>query len=43
MKQAVTLSLEEDIYKKYQDYCVKYGLNLSRQVEIAMEKALKMR
>jgi hypothetical protein len=37
----VTLSVDEDIYEKYKDFCKKKGWLISRQFEIMMEEQLK--
>jgi hypothetical protein len=36
----VTLSLDENIYRKYQEYCQKNAIALSRSIEIFMEKKI---
>jgi hypothetical protein len=40
-KKNVTLSLEEGVYEKYQEYCTKNAVALSRSIELFMEKKLK--
>jgi hypothetical protein len=37
----ITLSVEEEIYDKYREFCKKKGLLVSRQFEIMMEKQMK--
>jgi hypothetical protein len=37
----ITLSVDEEIYNKYRDYCKKKGWLMSRQFEIFMEEQLK--
>lgn len=37
----LTLSVNEELLKKYKKYCEKEGLMISRQVEKLMEKILK--
>jgi hypothetical protein len=39
-KKTVALSVEENIYNKYREYCGKQGIILSKQVEKFMEKEL---
>jgi len=41
MKKNVTLSLEENIYDKFQEYCKKEGFVVSRRFEIFMEQTLE--
>jgi hypothetical protein len=40
-RKSVTLSLEEEIYKKYKEYCQQNAIALSRSIEIFMEEQLK--
>jgi len=40
-RKNVTLSLEEGVYEKYQEYCTKNAVALSRSIELFMEKKLK--
>jgi hypothetical protein len=39
-KVKLTLSINEDLLKKYKEYCKREGLIISRQVEKFMEKSL---
>jgi len=39
-KKAVTLSIDEEIYENYRNYCEKNGLILSKKVEIFMKEEL---
>jgi antitoxin component of RelBE/YafQ-DinJ toxin-antitoxin module len=41
MKKAVTFSIDNKIADTFQTYCQLAGLNMSRQVEMFMEKQLK--
>lgn len=41
MKKKVTLVLDDRVYKRFQEYCEKYGLMLSRQVEICIDNKMK--
>jgi len=40
-RKTVALSLDEEIYEKYQNYCLKHSIILSRKVEKFMEEELK--
>jgi hypothetical protein len=40
VKKTVALSIEEQIYNRYREYCEKQGIILSKQVERFMEKEL---
>ena len=40
-RKTVALSLDEEIYEKYQAYCLKHSIILSRKVEKFMEEELK--
>jgi hypothetical protein len=40
-RKNVTLSLEEGVYEKYQEYCTKNAVALSRSIELYMEKKMK--
>jgi phage/plasmid-associated DNA primase len=40
-RKNVTISLEESVYEKYQEYCKKNAIALSRSIELFMEKKLK--
>jgi len=37
-KKKVTLSIDSDIYEKYQKFCEEHGLMLSKKVELFMKK-----
>jgi len=37
----VTLSLDEEIYERYKEYCKKHAIALSRSVEVFMENQMK--
>lgn len=37
-RKNATLSLEEAVYEKYQEYCTKNAIALSRSIELYMEK-----
>jgi len=37
----VTLSLDEDIYEKYREFCKKNAVALSRSIEVFMEEKIK--
>jgi hypothetical protein len=37
----ITLRVNEELYKKYREFCKKKGLLISRQFEIFMENELK--
>lgn len=37
----VTLSLDEDTYEKYKDFCKKNAVALSRSIEVFMEEKVK--
>jgi hypothetical protein len=41
VKRKVTLSIDEDLYVKFQDYCEKNAIMISRKIEIWMEEFLK--
>ena len=41
VRKTVALSLDKDIYEKYQKYCEKHSIILSRKVEKFMEEELK--
>jgi hypothetical protein len=41
MKKKVTLSLEDSIYKKFQEYCDKNAIMLSKNVEIIMREIME--
>jgi len=40
-KMRVNLSIDGDIYKKFQEYCKKNGMTISAKVELYMTKELK--
>lgn len=40
-RKTVALSLDEEIYEKYQNYCEENQMILSRKVEALMKKELK--
>ena len=40
-RKTVALSLDEEIYEKYQQYCEKHHMILSRKVEALMKKELE--
>tara|TARA_B100000315_G_C14200320_1_gene417393 strand:+ start:249 stop:407 length:159 start_codon:yes stop_codon:yes gene_type:complete len=40
-RKNVTLSLEEDTYEQYREYCEKKAIALSRSIELFMEQRLK--
>jgi hypothetical protein len=40
-RKNITLSLDEDVYKKYKEFCQKNAFALSRSIEIFMEEQLK--
>ena len=40
-KKTVSLSIEEEVYEKYRNYCKANGIILSKQVELFMQKELK--
>ncbi len=37
-KKKVTLSIDSDIYERYQKFCEEHGLMLSKKVELFMRK-----
>ncbi len=37
----VTLSLDEDTYEKYREFCKKKAVALSRSIEVFMEERIK--
>ena len=41
MKQKVTLSIEKDIYKKFQQFCEDNAVMLSKKVEIWMSQEME--
>jgi len=40
-RKNVTLSLEESVYEKYQEYCTKNAIALSRSIELFMVKKME--
>ena len=40
-KQKVTLSIDSDTYKKFQDYCETNAIMLSKKIELFMKKELE--
>ncbi|MBW2993362.1 hypothetical protein KY317_02210 [Candidatus Woesearchaeota archaeon] len=40
-KQKVTLSVNSEVYQKYQDYCEKHAFMLSKKIELFMKKELE--
>ena len=38
VQKNVTLSLDEDTYEKYKDFCKKNAVALSRSIEVFMEE-----
>ena len=40
-RQKVTLSIDSDIYKKYQAYCEENAFMLSKKIELIMKKELE--
>jgi hypothetical protein len=40
-RKNVTLSIEKGVYEKYQEYCSKNAVALSRSIELFMERKLK--
>lgn len=40
-RKTLALSLDEDIYEKYQAYCLKHSIILSRDVEKFIDEELK--
>lgn len=41
VQKNVTLSLDEETYEKYKDFCKKNAVALSRSIEVFMEEKLK--
>ena len=39
-KQKVTLSIDSEVYKQFQDFCQEYAFMLSKKVENFMKKEL---
>ena len=40
-KQKVTLSIDSEIYKKYQEYCEKHAFMLSKKIQLFMKKEIE--
>ncbi len=40
MQKKVTLSLDEDVYKEFQDYCEQNDIQLSKRIERFIRQAL---
>ena len=40
VQKNVTLSLDEDIYKEYKEFCKKNAVALSRSIEVFMEEKI---
>jgi len=43
VQKNVTLSLDEETYKKYKEFCKKNAVALSRSIEVFMEEKAKKR
>ena len=41
MKKKVTLSLDSDVYKKFQDFCEEKDLMLSKRIERLIKKHME--
>ena len=41
VQKNVTLSLDENIYDKYKEFCKKNAIALSRSIEVIMEERMK--
>jgi len=41
VQKNVTLSLDEETYEKYKDFCKKNAVALSRSIEVFMENKIK--
>ena len=41
VQKNVTLSLDEDTYEKYREFCKKNAVALSRSIEVFMEDKIK--
>ena len=41
VKKKVTLSIDDNLYKKFQEYCEENAIMISRKIEIWMEDFLK--
>ena len=40
-KQKVTLSIDSDVYKKFQEHCEEKAIMLSKKIELFMKKELE--
>lgn len=40
-KKRINLSIEDEIYREFQDYCEKHGMVASKKVELYMKEELK--
>ena len=40
MKQKVTLSIDEEVYHKFQKYCEDHAIMLSKKIELWMKKEM---
>jgi hypothetical protein len=41
VRKNVTLSLDEDIYEKYKEYCEKNAVALSKSIEVFMNEKIR--
>lgn len=41
MKKKITLTIEEEINKKFRDKCAEVGMKVSPRIEVLMKKDLK--
>jgi len=41
VQKNVTLSLDEEIYEEYKEFCKKNAIALSRSIEVFMEKRME--
>jgi len=41
MKKKVTLSIDSEIYQKFQKFCEKNAIMLSKKIELIMEKIME--
>jgi len=42
-RRTVALSLDEDIYEKYQKYCIENQMVVSRKIDALMKKELELK
>ena len=42
-KIRINLSVDDEVYKKFKEYCEKYGMVPSKKVELYMKEELKKR